>query len=100
MKGLIGSLALAVLFSSFGLAADEKQETLDTKCNYILAEGDKFLQRVPLCEESAQKHASIAMAYYKRYELCKEQKDSEMFIVNRLAEEKPFRCENHKKGKQ
>ncbi|MCT7647564.1 hypothetical protein [Aliarcobacter butzleri] len=41
-----------------------------SNCQDILKEADKYLQRVPLCDITAEKHANIALTYYKRYEIC------------------------------
>lgn len=65
-------------------------------CRDILAEGDKYLQRVPLCDELSEKHANIARVYYERYEICTKQNvEQRNFTVNPLEEKsKPFECKN------
>lgn len=77
---------------SYSFAAETQTDT--GRCGHILAEGDKYLQRVPLCDVSAEKHANIAMVYYKRYELCEKQ-GGYNFKINKLEDEH-FKCGNYK----
>ena len=66
-------------------------------CDNLLKEADKYLSRVALCEVTAEKHATISLAYYKRYEICINHLRTN-FQINPLVDEKPFKCENHKKN--
>ena len=97
------NIFLIILGISSSLFAAEDQVDKG-RCGHILAEGDKYLGRVSLCDVSAEKHANIALAYYKRYELCKQSANritgasGYNFKINRFVEDKPFECENHKKG--
>ena len=81
----IGLLATSSLFGEYG-----------TNCDNLLKEADKYLNRVALCEVTAEKHATIALAYYKRYEICINYLRTN-FQINPLVDEEPFKCENHKK---
>lgn len=63
-----------VLLTIFGLSS-----LFANSCDYILKEGDKYLKRIPLCEVTAEKHSNIALAYYKRYELCKTELNNPSF---------------------
>lgn len=81
----IGLLATSSLFGEYG-----------TNCDNLLKEADKYLSRVALCEVTAEKHATIALAYYKRYEICINYLRTN-FQINPLVDEEPFKCENHKK---
>ena len=66
-------------------------------CDNLLKEADKYLSRVALCEVTAEKHATISLAYYKRYEICINYLRTN-FQINPLVDEEPFKCENHKKN--
>ena len=66
-------------------------------CDNLLKEADKYLSRVALCEATSEKHATIALAYYKRYEICINYLRTN-FQINPLVDEEPFKCENHKKN--
>ncbi|WP_418181384.1 hypothetical protein ACNSOL_11835 (plasmid) [Aliarcobacter lanthieri] len=76
-------------------------------CDDLLKEADKYLQRVPLCDVSAEKNANIALVYYKRYEICRYQYESsnnsyrsniaKTFKIHPFVDDsKPFECEKHK----
>ena len=97
----IGLLATSSLFGANG-----------ANCDNLLKEADKYLNRVALCEVTAEKHATIALAYYKRYEICAYNYENtnsnyktgsqKTFKINPLEDEQePFKCENHlQKGKK
>lgn len=75
-----------LFFTSFLLANDS--------CLNLLKEGDKYLQRIPLCDETAEKHALLAKAYFERYNICI--KNPELKInINPLIDE-DYKCDNHK----
>jgi hypothetical protein len=82
---IVGLIATSSLFGEYG-----------TNCDNLLKEADKYLSRVALCEVTAEKHATIALAYYKRYEICINYLRTN-FQINPLVDEEPFKCENHKK---
>ena len=54
MKKFFIALSLIISNSLFG-----------ANCDNLLKEADKYLSRVALCEATADKHATIALAYYK-----------------------------------
>ncbi len=80
---IVGLIATSSLFGAIG-----------TNCDNLLAEADKYLSRVALCEVTAEKHATISLAYYKRYEICINHLRTN-FQINPLIDEEPFKCENH-----
>ena len=82
---IVGLIATSSLFGEYG-----------TNCDNLLKEADKYLSIVALCEVTAEKHATIALAYYKRYEICINYLRTN-FQINPLVDEEPFKCENHKK---
>ena len=82
---IVGLIATSSLFGEYG-----------TNCDNLLKEADKYLSRVALCEVTAEKHATIALAYYKRYEICINYLRTN-FQINPLVDEEPFKCENYKK---
>lgn len=79
------------------IATSSLLEASVTNCDSLLREADKYLSRVALCEATSEKHATIALAYYKRYEICINYLRTN-FQINPLEdEEEPYKCENHKK---
>lgn len=58
MKKILATLTL-IAINSFGSGCDD-----------LLREGDKYLQRIPLCDEMSAQNAAIANTYYTRYEIC------------------------------
>ena len=97
MKRIFIALSLILSSSLFG-----------ANCDNLLKEADKYLSRVALCEATAEKHATIALAYYKRYEICTYNYEDngsnyrtghqKIFQIDPLVDEYPFKCENHKKN--
>lgn len=90
------------------IATSSLLEASVTNCDSLLREADKYLSRVALCEATSEKHATIALAYYKRYEICAYNYENtnsnyktgsqKTFKINPLEdEEEPYKCENHKK---
>ncbi|MEV9477493.1 hypothetical protein ACOTVS_09810 [Aliarcobacter butzleri] len=76
-------------------------------CDILLKEADKYLQRVPLCDVTSEKHANIALAYYKRYEICRYEYEkagtkfktdiATSFKINPLDDDnESFECQKHK----
>lgn len=64
-----------------------------TECENLLKEGDKYLQRIPLCDVVAVDNAILAKAYYERYNICIKGKGKSL-KVNIL--ENDFKCEEKK----
>lgn len=71
-----------------------------TSCLDILKEGDKYLNRVPLCEATNEKHSNIANAYYKRYEICVKLEGKgtvNNFNINPFDDTETYDCKKEKR---
>lgn len=62
-----------------------------TECENLLKEGDKYLQRIPLCDVVAADNAILAKAYYERYNICVHSNDNKVLKVHPLDDN--FKCE-------
>ncbi len=67
-----------------------------TECENLLKEGDKYLQRIPLCDVVAVDNATLAKAYYERYNICVKDKK---YNVKRPLKIHPFDDEFKCEGK-